>query len=328
MRIAIDAMGGDHAPDDIVAGVLRAKAEHPGAEFLLFGDGEKIRALLNGDTERLTVVPTTEVIETGEPPMDAIRKKKDSSLVKALASVKSGEAQAVVSAGSTGAVMAGALFGIGRIKGIQRPALAPLLPNFKGGHSMLIDSGANAECRPEYLVQFAQMGAAYMQAVEGVKEPVAALMNIGAEEEKGNELYKEVHARLAELNVPRFYGNLEPRYVLDGEADVLVADGFTGNMILKTMEGTVRFFTKSMKKQFMSSLRGKIGALILKKDFKTLIGSLDYTQYGGAPLLGVKGVVIKAHGSSDAMAFSRAISQAVLGVEQDLTARIENILQA
>jgi len=227
MRIAIDAMGGDNAPQAIVEGVLLARKEYLDVEFVLFGIKEQLDQILSGDSmERITIIDTPEVIETGEAPMLAIRKKKNSSLVKGLECVKNGEAQAFVSAGSTGAVMAGALFGLGRIKGIQRPALAPLLPTAKGGHVMLLDSGANADCKPDYLVQFAHMGAAFMQAVEGVSEPKVALANIGAEEEKGNELYKAAHQALSEVENLHFTGNLEPRYALDGECDVLVADGY------------------------------------------------------------------------------------------------------
>jgi len=328
MKIAIDAMGGDHAPEAVLQGALLAREENPDAELILLGRLADMEAVLEGvSRERLTLVDAPEVIETGDAPIQSIRTKKNSSLVRGLAMVKAGEADAFVSAGSTGALMAGALFGIGRIKGIERPALAPLLPTRKGTRSMLIDCGANAQCRPESLLQFAQMGTAYMNAVEGVDKPVVALMNIGTEEEKGNDLYKEAHQALKASGL-NFYGNLEARDTLEGVADVLVCDGFTGNMILKTIEGTAKFILRFMKDRFLGSLHGKLGALLLKGDLKAAQKELDYTQYGGAPLLGVKGVVIKAHGSSNDLAFSRAVGQATKAVRQNLVRRIEETLPA
>ena len=328
MHIAIDAMGGDHAPEAIGEGALLAMEWHPGMKMTLLGDEARIRSCLGerGLPKGVAIEPTTQVIETGEAPLVAIRKKKDSSLMRGLTMVKEGQADGFVSAGSTGAVMAGALFGIGRIPGIHRPALAPLLPA-KGKNTMLIDCGANADCKPEYLVQFGMMGSAYMQGVEGVKSPKVGLINIGAEEEKGSVLYRQVHQMLKQTTL-HFVGNLEPRDVLMGQVDVIVADGFAGNMVLKSLEGTALFMMDLMKEEFFATTRNKVGALLLKPGLRNLKHRLDYTEIGGSALLGVQGCVIKAHGSSNPKAFSHAVDQAVSYVQNDVTAKIMEELAA
>lgn len=308
MRIAVDCMGGDNAPVAMIEGCKIALEADASLALVLCGIGEKIRPLWpDAPGERVTWVDCPTVIETGESPTDAIRHKKDSSLLVAMDKVKAGEADAYVSAGSTGAVMSGALFHIGRIKGVLRPALAPVLPA-KTGPALLIDCGANADCKPEYLVQFAMMGRAYCEKVLGVASPRVGLVNIGAEEEKGNMVYKEAHQLLKPT--PGFIGNVEPREALMGQADVLVADGFAGNMVLKTIEGTAAYVMSIMKDAFLSNLRSKLGAILLKPALKGMKKRLDYTEYGGAVLLGVQAPVIKAHGSSNPKAFAAALAQA------------------
>jgi glycerol-3-phosphate acyltransferase PlsX len=293
---------------------------------VLIGLEDAMRQAL-GETlpDRMVLRACGSVIETGEQPLKAIRDKKDSSLVLGLNMVRDGEADAFITAGSTGAAMSGALFNVGRIKGIHRPALAPVLPTLKG-HAMLIDCGANPDCKPEYLVQFAAMGAAYMSAVENVDNPRVALINIGAEEEKGSELYRSVH-QLLKASKLNFVGNIEPRDVLNGDADVLVCDGFAGNMVLKTMEGTVGYLMTNIRTALMESYKTKVGALLIKGAMRQVKRKLDYTEYGGAPLLGVNGVVIKAHGNSTAHSFANAIDQVVHCVERDVPGRIKKALE-
>ncbi|MGI6315494.1 MAG: phosphate acyltransferase PlsX [Christensenellales bacterium] len=325
MRIAVDCMGGDHAPAAIIEGCKLALEADASMTLVLCGIGEKIRPLWpDAPADRVTWVDCPSVIETGESPTDAIRHKKDSSLIVAMDKVKAGEADAYVSAGSTGAVMGGALFHIGRIKGVLRPALAPVLPAMTGP-ALLIDCGANADCKPEYLVQFAMMGCAYCEKVLGIPSPRVALLNIGAEEEKGNILYKEVHQLLKAT--PGFIGNVEPREALMGHADVLVADGFAGNMVLKTLEGTAAYVMSIMKDTLLSGFRSKVGALLLKPALMGMRKRLDYTEYGGAVLLGVKAPVIKAHGSSNPKAFAAALKQAGTCAGEDVPGAITTALE-
>ena len=325
MRIAVDAMGGDNAPQAIIEGTLLALERHPDLEVTLLGRQEDMERCLAGrGAGRITTVHCPSVIEMGEEPLRVIREKKDSSMVQGQMMLKRREVDAFISAGSTGAAMSGALFNVGRIKGIHRPALAPLLPT-KTGRVMLIDCGANADCKAEYLVQFAAMGAAYMEAVENVKNPRVALINIGTEEEKGSELYRNVHQMLKASSL-NFIGNMEPRDILDGGADVLVCDGFSGNMVLKSLEGAINFMMYQMKGAMMSTLKSKIGALLVKDSLRGVKHTLDYTEYGGAPLLGVDGVVIKAHGNSTARSFANAMDQAVHCIEQQVPERIKEKL--
>ncbi len=325
MRIAVDAMGGDHAPGAIIEGALLALERHPDMEIVLLGRREAMLETLAGrENPRITLEDCPSVIETGEDPLRAIRTKKDSSMVRGQLMLKERQVDAFITAGSTGAAMSGALFNVGRIKGIHRPALAPLLPTLKG-HAILIDCGANADCKADYLVQFAAMGAAYMESVENVQQPRVALINIGAEEEKGNELYRTVHQKLKASSL-NFVGNIEPRDILNGDADVLVCDGFSGNMVLKSMEGTVGYLMTQIKSALMSSFKSKVGALMIKDAMRQVKHSMDYTEYGGAPLLGVDGVVIKAHGNSTARSFANAMDQVVHCVKMDVPGRIKKVL--
>ena len=326
MIIAIDAMGGDFAPKAVVEGALLALQETGEDVCLsLYGDEAQIRACLEGqsyDGGRLKIVPCTEVISCEEAPAAAVRQKKDSSMVRAAQAVAQGEADCFLSGGSSGAVLTAGTLIIRRIKGIQRPALATLIPNMQGGYTMLVDSGANADCKSAYLVQFAHMGAAYMQRVMGVEDPRIGLLNNGAEAEKGNELTKETYALLEQEPGIRFAGNAEARELMSGDFDVLVADGFSGNVLLKGTEGAAKAITAMLKTELMGTLRGMLGGAIAKPAFAALKKRMDYKEVGGAPLLGVNGGVIKAHGSSDGWAFKNAILQGEKLVRGSVTEQI------
>jgi glycerol-3-phosphate acyltransferase PlsX len=314
--IAVDAMGGDNAPGEIVKGCLLAAESMPDVRILLTGVPEAVEPLLAG-SRRIEFIPASEVIDPHEAPLLAVRKKADSSMVKAALLVKEGKAQAMVSAGSTGAVLACGILRIGRIQGIDRPALAPVLPGVKKPF-LLIDCGANVDCQPEYLRQFGLMGSVYMQKVLGVQEPTVKLANIGEEPEKGSRLYKEAHELMKAQSAYRFGGNIEAREIPTGEADVVVADGFDGNLLLKYTEGMASALTSILKAEMLSSTRTKIGAILVKPALRAFKKRLDYEQHGGAPLLGVAGAVVKAHGSSNAMAVMNAIRQARQMVEGDV----------
>ncbi len=332
MIFALDAMGGDHAPQAVVDGALLALQElSKDIVIWLFGDEEQIKACLAGKeypAERLIVKPAAEVISCEEAPAVAVRRKKNASMVLAAKAVADKEADCFISAGSTGAVLACGTLIIRRIRDVQRPALAPLIPNLQGGHTMIIDAGANVDCKPIYLVQFAQMGSAYMELVEGVQEPAVGLLNNGEEAEKGNELTKETYPLLQELEGIRFAGNCEARELMSGDFDVVVTDGFAGNVLLKSTEGTAKAITSMLKTELMGSLRGTIGGAIAKPAFASLKKKMDYTEVGGAPLLGVNGGVIKAHGSSNAKAFFNAIRQAQKLVRGGVTQKIAAAVQA
>ena len=326
-KVALDAMGGDNAPKEIVKGAVEAVKLRQDIKVLLTGQEEVLKKELSEYTypkDQIEIVNATEVIETAEPPVMAIRRKKDSSIVVAMNLVKKKEADAFVSAGSTGAVLVGGQVLVGRIKGVERPPLAPLMPTLKGV-SLLIDCGANVDARPSHLVQFAKMGSIYMEHVMGKKNPTVGIVNIGAEEEKGNELYRTVHQKL-KASPLNFVGNIEPRDILSGEADVLVCDGFSGNMVLKSMEGTVGYLMTQIQSALMGSLKTKLGALVIKDARRKVKHSMDYTEYGGAPLLGVDGVVIKAHGNSTARSFANAMDQVVHCVTMDVPGRIQKVL--
>lgn len=321
-RIAVDAMGGDYAPGAIVEGCISAMKENQKLDLILLGDEAAIKKELEKytyDENRLSVVPTTEVIENCESPVMAIRSKKDSSLVVGMNLVKKGEAKAVVSAGSTGALIAGGTFIVGRIKGVNRPALAPLIPT-KKGFSLLLDVGANADCKAQFLHQFAKMGYIYANKVLGISRPKVGIVNIGAEEGKGNILVKEAYDLLkADKEALNFVGNIEARDVTDGEADVMICDGFTGNILLKAMEGVGKFMFSALKQEIFSSFRTKIGGALLKPVFKKVYKKFDSSEVGGAALLGVNGLVIKAHGNSKAKAIVGALKQASAFIEGDVT---------
>ena len=311
MKFVIDGMGGDNAPHAVVEGVVQAVKEYSGFEMYITGPKERIESELSKysfDKSRVKVVDATEVISPNEHPTMALRKKKDSSLVKALNLVKDGECDAVISAGSTGAYLAGCTLIVGRIKGIDRPALAPIMPGRKGNF-MVIDAGSNVDCKPQYLVQFANMGRIFFEKMYDNKEVSVGLINIGSEEEKGNELTKAAYKLLKEQE-PRFIGNVEPREIPAGEVEVLVADGFVGNTVLKMYEGAASNILGILKDQIYSaSLVPKIGAKLLSPVFSSIKKKFDYKEVGGAPFLGVNGVCIKAHGSSDGRAFKNAIRQ-------------------
>jgi len=321
ITIAVDAMGGDHAPQAVVSGCLEALKAFDDISLILCGPESEIKALLPQDASRIEVLDAPEVITNHEHPTTAIRRKTNSSLVRAMDLVKQGKAQAVLSAGSTGAVLAGSIFRIGRIRGIERPALATTLPTVKGSPVLLLDCGANVDCKPAYLANFALMGSVYMKGVMEVAQPKVGLINIGAEAEKGNDLTKSAYPLLSESPV-NFIGNVEARDVLSGVADVLVCDGFAGNMLIKHTEGMASSMMQMMKESFMSTTRSKIGALLLKPALKSFKKRLDYTEYGGAPLLGVNTVVIKAHGSSNAKAIASAVRQARQAVKGDIVGAI------
>lgn len=319
MKIVVDAMGGDFAPKVNVDGAIDALREFGDMQIVLVGPGKLIektigeyadQAALAKVRDRLSVADAPEVITTEEHPVMALRRKKQSTFVVGMDMVRRKEAEAFVSAGSTGALMAGAMFKIGRIKGIDRPALATLMP-VPDRPMLMVDAGANVDCKPEWIAQFALMGSAYMSRVMGVREPQVGLLNIGVEEAKGNELSQQTYAIMKQPGQPfAFMGNVEARDALAGKCDVLATDGFAGNVLLKNTEGTISLLFKLLKGGLMGSVKGKVAALLAKDTFKSLKSSFDSTEIGGAPLLGVEGAVIKAHGNSNARAIFCAIRQA------------------
>lgn len=309
--IAVDAMGGDDAPKSIVEGVTWALRSKDDIKIILVGDKSQINDILVGekyDKNRLEIIHTEEVITNEESPVLAIRRKKNSSLVKALTLVKENKAEALVSAGSTGAVLAGGTLIIGRIKGIKRPALGTLLPTEKG-MTLLIDAGANVDSKPQFLHQFAKMGTIYYESMLDISSPTVGLVNNGAEDKKGNILAKETFPLLKEDKNINFIGNIEARGIPSGEAQVIVCDGFVGNVILKLTEGLVNSLMGMIKTAILSTFISKVGGILIKGSLKEMKKHLDYTEYGGAPLLGLEGLVVKAHGSSNAKAFKNAILQ-------------------
>lgn len=328
-KIVLDAMGGDNAPVEIIKGAIEAVNKREDIEIILTGKEDIINQELAGYTynkAQISVVNTSEVIETAEPPVMAIRKKKDSSIVVGLKMVKKGEADAFVSAGSSGAVLAGGQLLVGRVKGVERPPLAPLIPTEKG-FSLLIDCGANVDARPSHLVQFAKMGSIYMENVMGVKNPKVAIVNIGAEEEKGNALVKETFPLLKECKDINFIGSIEAREIPHGQADVIVCEAFVGNVILKLYEGVGGVMVSMIKKGLMTTLRSKIGALLIKPALKETMKSFDSSEYGGAPLLGLEGLVVKTHGSSNAKEVCNSILQCVTFKEQKINDQIRECFQ-
>lgn len=328
-RVALDAMGGDNAPGEIVKGAVDAVNSRKEIEVILTGKEEVIKQELAKCTypeEQIRIVDATEVIETAEPPVMAIRRKKDSSIVKAMKLVKEGEADAFVSAGSSGAVLVGGQVIVGRIKGIERAPLAPLIPTAKGV-SLLIDCGANVDARPSHLVQFAKMGSIYMEHVIGVKKPKVGIVNIGAEEEKGNALVKETFPMLKACEDINFIGSVEARDIPSGVADVIVCEAFVGNVILKLYEGLGATLISKIKGGMMSTLRSKIGALLVKPALKETLKTFDASEYGGAPLLGLNGLVVKTHGSSTAKEVKNSILQCVQFHEQKINEKIQEGLK-
>lgn len=327
MWIAVDAMGGDYAPQEIIKGCIEALAAYKAHDIriMLVGQQQVIENSLQGyeyDKMRLSIVDAPQVISNDEKPVNAIKKKKDSSMMVGLQLLKDKEVDAFISAGNTGALMAGALLKVGRIEGIDRPALAPVIPTVKGG-SLLVDAGANVECRPENLLQFAIMGSVYMEKVLNVMSPRIGLVNVGEEEVKGNEVIKEAYGLIKSTNL-NFIGNLEARDIPAGKADVIVCDGFVGNVILKLLEGIAASLFDSLKHNVLKSWRAKLGAFLLMPTLKDVIKEWDYTEYGGALLLGIDGLVIKAHGSSDAATIRNAIKQAEIFVSKGVLLQIRN----
>lgn len=312
MKIFVDAMGGDYAPEAPCAGVIEALRKYPDLEVTLAGVLSEIEPFLKDCDDvrsRITLLDAPEIITNHESPVMGVRSKTNSATVKGMLAVRNGEADGFVSAGSTGAVLAGGMFRLGRIPGIERPALAPLMPNGKG-HFLLIDCGANVDCKPDYLVQFGLMGHAYMKGVMGMDNPRVGLINIGAEAEKGNELVKATYPLMEQASY-NFVGNVEARDITADVADVLVADGFSGNLVLKFMEGVAGTLMGIIKNEMMADFRGKLGGLIAKPAFRRVKKVMDYSEVGGAPLLGVQGAVVKAHGSSNGHAFACAIGQVI-----------------
>ena len=321
-KIAVDAMGGDNAPAEVVKGAVDACLARNDVKLSLLGKEESVREELkkyNYPGEQIEVVDAPEVIEMAEPPVLAIRKKKQSSIVVGMNMVKQKEADAFVSAGSSGAILVGGQTIVGRIKGIRRPPLAPLIPT-ETGVSLLIDCGANVDARPEHLLQFAQMGSIYMEQVVGIKNPRVAIVNIGAEEEKGNALVKETYPLLLDCKDINFIGGIEAREIPHGGADVIVCEAFVGNVILKLYEGLGATLIGVIKKGMLSTLRSKIGALLVKPALKETLKTFDASEYGGAPLLGLNGLVVKTHGSSKAKEITNSILQCVTFHEKDINA--------
>lgn len=328
VKVALDAMGGDNAPGEIVKGAVLALEEKKELFIYVVGKEDAVNAELakyTYDKSRLEVVNATEVIETAEPPVMAIRKKKDSSIVVAMNMVKNGNCDAFVSAGSSGAILVGGQVLVGRLKGVERPPLAPVIPT-KTGVTLLIDCGANVDSRPSFLVQFAKMGSVYMENVMGIKNPKVGIANIGAEEEKGNALVKETFPLLKNCPDINFIGSVEARDIPYGVADVVVCDAFVGNAILKTYEGVGGVLLSAIKETLMSSVRTKIGALLIKPALKKTLKKFDAAEYGGAPLLGLKGLVVKTHGSSKATEIKNTLLQCITFKEQNINDKIIQII--
>ena len=329
LTIAVDAYGGDNAPQAVVEGCVMALQKYDDLQLLLFGDKDGIENELKKysfDRSQVEVVHAPQVISCDEQPTLAIRTKKDSSLVCALNAVKEGRVDCVLSAGSTGALLAGATLIIRRLPPVKRPALAALMPTVTGKIFML-DCGANADCKPSYLQQFAVMADAYMRKVEGVEKPRVGLLNNGEEAEKGNQLTKAAYGLLKDTSI-NFAGNCEARDILSGKFDILVCDGFSGNVVLKHTEGMASAFFGMLKEELYADARSKYGAALAKPAFRRFKKKFDYTEYGGAPLLGIAGGVIKAHGSSNAKAFCSAIGQARAFMQTGVNEEIVNALEA
>ncbi|GGE65832.1 phosphate acyltransferase PlsX [Priestia taiwanensis] len=325
MRLAIDAMGGDNAPKEVVLGVMEAVKQLPDVEFTLVGDEAKIREHLTSE-ERIHILHTDEVIEADEEPVRAVRRKKNSSMVLMAQEVKEGRAAACISAGNTGALMAAGLFVVGRIKGIERPALSPTLPTVDGQGFVMLDVGANVDAKPEHLYQYAVMGSIYAEKVRAIPNPRVGLLNVGTEDKKGNDLAKQAFALLQNSNL-NFVGNVEARDLMSGVADVVVTDGFTGNVALKSMEGTALAMFSILKAELTSTFTSKLAAGLLKPQFKSIKNRMDYSEHGGASLFGLNAPVIKAHGSSTAKTFYHTIRQAHEMANQQVSTIIRETIE-
>ncbi|MCD8370669.1 MAG: phosphate acyltransferase PlsX [Clostridiales bacterium] len=329
VRIVVDAMGGDNAPGEIVKGAVDAVSRKDGIEVILVGKQDVVEKELGAYSypkDRIRIVHASEVIETDDPPVNAIRKKKDSSIVVGMNLVKNGEADAFVSAGCSGAILVGGQFIIGRIHGVERSPFGALIPTEKGP-AILLDSGANVDARPAHLVQFARMGSIYMEHVIGISKPRVGIVNIGAEEEKGNALVKETFPLLKACDDIHFIGSVEARDIPHGGADVIICEAFTGNVILKMYEGVATVLIDTLKKGLMSSLRSKIGALLIQPALRASMKDFDASKLGGAPMLGLNGLVVKTHGSSKAGEVSNSIIQCVTFKEQEINEKIKASLR-
>lgn len=337
MKVILDAFGGDYAPNAIVSGAILSLQEFKDVEIVLSGDEEKIKQELEKikeeqdfgfDESRLHILDAKDVITNNDKPTEAIRTKKDSSLVKGLELLKiDDDAVALISAGSTGAVLTGGFMKIGRLKGLSRPALCPFVPTKKGTPALLIDCGANMDCKPINLLHFAVMGSNYYTAMTGVENPRVALLSVGTEDEKGNDLVKKTAPYMRELPI-NFVGNMEARDFLSGDYDVIVSDGFAGNTLLKASEGAILTIVDLLKSTIKTSgLRGKVGGLLIKKPLKKMLKTFDYSNYGGSPFLGLKKTVIKAHGNSKANSIKECVRQAIKFSESDCNAKIQSSLE-
>ncbi|TES37366.1 phosphate acyltransferase PlsX [Staphylococcus epidermidis] len=314
VKIAVDMMGGDDAPGIVLDAVKKAVEDFKDLEIILFGDESQY----NLSHERIEFRHCTEKIEMEDEPVRAIKRKKDSSMVKMAEAVKSGEADGCVSAGNTGALMSAGLFIVGRIKGVARPALVVTLPTTDGKGFVFLDVGANADAKAEHLLQYAQLGNIYAQKIRGIQNPSVSLLNIGTEAAKGNSLTKKAYDLFEKNQSFNFTGNIEAKTLMDGNVDVVVTDGYTANMVLKNLEGTAKSIGKMLKETIMSSFKNKLAGAVLKKDLETFAKKMDYSEYGGSVLLGLDGTVVKAHGSSNAKAFYSAIKQAKIAGEENI----------
>lgn len=325
LKIAIDVMGGDHAPEAPIKGVLQALEELPDIQFLLVGNEHEITKHIQAN-ERISIIHTEEIIEPDDEPVRAVRTKKNASMVLAINEVKDGRADACISAGNTGALMATGLLRIGRLKGIDRPALAPTLPTMDGKGFLLLDAGANVDPKPVHLLHYAIMGSIYAQDVRKIDAPKVGLLNVGTEEGKGNELTKAAYELLKTAPI-HFIGNIEARDLLDGVADVAITDGFSGNLVLKTLEGTGIGLLSLLKQELTSSFTAKLATFFLKDSLLGLKKKMDYSEYGGAALFGLKAPIVKAHGSSNEIAFMHAIRQTKEMIEKNVITHMEEKIQ-
>ena len=335
MKIILDAMGGDHAPEAPVLGAIQAARDF-GAQITLVGKGDQILEVMRANgindlPDGVEIANADEVVDMHDDPANVIRKKKNSSMVLGLKMVADGEGDALVSAGSTGALLSGATLIVKRVKGIRRAAMGPVMPNKAGGKTVILDCGANAECTPEFLLQFGLVGSLYAQKYLGVSEPRVGLLNIGTEDTKGTPLQKAAYALLqtaSQKGILNFVGNVEARDVPLGAVDVVVCDGFAGNVLLKSIEGTAMFMGSLMSKMFKKNIFSKLAAILVMKDIKAFKKLLDYREIGGTQFLGIKKPVIKAHGSSDVLAFRNAVKQAMDAAGSDISEELENGLKA
>ena len=335
MKIILDAMGGDNAPEAPVLGAIEA-AKLWGTQITLVGRGEEILEVMRKNgietlPEGMEIANADDVVDMHDDPANVVRKRKNSSMIVGLRMLSEGQGDAFISAGSTGALLSGATLVVKRVKGIRRAAMAPAMPNKAGGKTVIVDCGANAECTPEFLLQFGMVGSIFAKKVMGIENPKVGLLNIGTEDSKGTPLQKEAYALLQNAHnqgILNFVGNVEGRDVPLGVVDVVVCDGFSGNVLLKSIEGTAMFMGSLMSKMFKKNVLSKLAALLVMKDVKAFKKLLDYREIGGTQFLGIKKPVIKAHGSSDALAFRNAVRQAVQAAEGDITAELEQALAA